>query len=96
MSSCSFSVTVVSPQGLHARPATSIVKLLKNFESSVSFTFNGETVNAKSVMNLLLLAAGKDSEIHVTVEGSDAESLKAKLIEVFEKGFMECCDGGKN
>ncbi|SCA58511.1 Phosphocarrier protein HPr [Chlamydiales bacterium SCGC AB-751-O23] len=94
MKKFSFAVTVTSPQGLHTRPATFIVKLLKGFSSTVTFTFNGETVNAKSVMNILLLAADQNSKIEVTVEGSDADLLKESLIKVFEQGFMERCNGG--
>lgn len=86
---CQFEVTVKNGLGLHARPATALVKKLKAFQSNVSFTYNGETVNAKSVMNILLLAAAQHAKLEVLVEGSDAEEVKAQILETFEQGFGE-------
>ncbi|CCB87370.1 MULTISPECIES: HPr family phosphocarrier protein [Parachlamydia] len=84
-----FQVHVKNSMGLHTRPATVIVKLLQNCKSSVHFTCRKETVNAKSVLGILMLAAPKNSKIIVTVDGGDAEQTKFKLIEAFENKFWE-------
>jgi phosphocarrier protein len=75
--------------GLHARPATAIVKLLQETKSSVSFTYQNETINAKSIMSILMLAAAKNSVIKVDIEGDDAEEVMNKLSLAFQQGFGE-------
>lgn len=75
--------------GLHTRPAASIVKLLQPRKSSVSFTHKHETINARSIMSILMLAARKNSIIEVTVEGDDAELTMEHLSQAFEMEFGE-------
>ncbi|MBI5345682.1 MAG: HPr family phosphocarrier protein [Chlamydiae bacterium] len=75
--------------GLHIRPATAIVKLLQNTKSSVFFGYNNQMVNARSIMHILMLAAKKNSQIQVVIEGSDAKETMNLLIKAFEKGFGE-------
>lgn len=82
-------VKVKNPSGLHTRPATTIVSLLRKCKSQVSFTYKQETVNAKSILSLLMLAAPKNSRITITVEGEDAEETMMKLTETFDKQFGE-------
>lgn len=82
-------VQVKNMMGLHTRPATSIVKLLQNCKSDVSFTYRHETVNAKSILSILMLAATKNSKITITVDGEDAEVTMNKLISAFENQFGE-------
>ncbi len=75
--------------GLHARPATTIVQLLQPFSSTVFFTYKKETVNAKSILGILLLAVKKNSHIMVTIEGEDAPEVMDRLTEAFENCFGE-------
>lgn len=75
--------------GLHTRPATVIVKELRNTKSSVFFTHKKETINAKSILSILLLAAQKNAQITITVEGEDAEMTMNRLVEMFENQFGE-------
>lgn len=82
-------VRIKNALGLHARPATVIVKLLQEATSSVSFTYRKETINAKSIMSILMLAATKNSLITVTVEGEDASTMMDKIIAAFENRFGE-------
>jgi phosphocarrier protein len=82
-------VQVKNQMGLHTRPATFIVKLLQNCKSDVRFTHKQETVNAKSILSILMLAACKNSKITIEVEGEDADSTMQKLIEAFENKFGE-------
>lgn len=84
-----FKVKVKNVMGLHTRPATTIVKLLQNCKSNVSFLYKQQTVNAKSILSILMLAAKKNSNITICVEGEDAFSTQQKLIEAFENRFGE-------
>jgi phosphocarrier protein HPr len=82
-------VRVKNDLGLHTRPATVIVKLLQNCKCDVSFTLKRETINAKSILSILMLAAKKNSNITVSVEGETAAEVMDKLEAVFENGFGE-------
>jgi phosphocarrier protein len=82
-------VKVKNALGLHARPATVIAKLLQGSRSNVSFTYRKESVNARSIMSVLMLAATKNSQIQIDVEGEDAEEVMAKLISAFHDKFGE-------
>lgn len=75
--------------GIHTRPATTIVKLLQNCKCNVLFTYKRETVNAKSILSILMLAAKKNSSITITCEGGDAEETMKKLMEAFDNEFGE-------
>ena len=72
-------VTVKSKQGLHARPAALFVQLANKFESTVSVKKGKETVNGKSIMGILMLAAGHGSQITIEANGNDAEAAIAEL-----------------
>jgi len=82
-------VKVQNSLGLHIRPAAAIVKLLQNSKSKILFTYKNETVNAKSIMSILMLAAKKNAPITICVEGDDAKIVMDKLINGFDKGFGE-------
>lgn len=82
-------VKVKNPLGLHTRPATIIVKMLQNSKSQVFFTHKKETINAKSILSILMLAAKKNSNITITVEGEDAQEVLNQLNEAFDNKFGE-------
>ncbi|HSX25737.1 MAG TPA: HPr family phosphocarrier protein [Chlamydiales bacterium] len=82
-------VKVKNSLGLHTRPAAAIVKLLQPRKSSVFFTYKNETINARSIMSILMLAAKKNALIVVTVEGEDAEATVEHLAAAFELEFGE-------
>jgi phosphocarrier protein len=82
-------VRIKNALGLHARPATVIAKLLQNTSSAVSFTYRKETVNAKSIMSILMLAATKNSLITIIVDGEDAGETMQKIVDAFENRFGE-------
>jgi phosphocarrier protein len=82
-------VKVKNALGLHARPATAIVKLLQGTSAAVSFTYRKETINAQSIMSILTLAATKNSQIIIEVEGKDADEIMKRLVDAFDKKFGE-------
>ncbi len=82
-------VKVKNSLGLHTRPAASIVKLLQPSKSSVHFTFKHETINARSIMSILMLAARKNSVIEITVDGEDSETTMLNLVKAFDLEFGE-------
>ena len=82
-----YNAKVRNELGLHARPATTIVKILQNVKSNVSFTHGGETINAKSLLSILMLAVTKNSKIKVVIEGDDAQDVYDKLHNAFENKF---------
>ena len=82
-------VQVKNQLGLHTRPAIEIVKLLQTSKSHVSFTHKHETINAKSILSILMIAAQKDAEITITAEGEDAKKTIDQLVTAFEEGFGE-------
>lgn len=82
-------VQVKNSMGLHTRPATTIVKILQNFKCNVHFKCRKETINAKSILNILILAAQKNSKITIIADGVDADEALAKLVEAFENHFWE-------
>ena len=82
-------VKVKNPLGLHTRPAAVIVKMLQPLKSSVWFTYKSETINARSIMSILMLAAKKNSQIELTIEGEDAEVTMKMLVKAFEEQFGE-------
>ena len=82
-------VQVKNAMGLHTRPATAIVKLLRNRKSDVLFTYKQETVNAKSILSILMLAVKKNARLMITVDGDDAEDTMRYLLEAFANKFGE-------
>ena len=78
MAKQSKTLTILNEVGLHARPASMIVKCLLKFQSDVFIEKDGRRVNGKSIMGILMLAAGKGSQIRVEADGPDAqEALNA-------------------
>ena len=80
-------VLVKNSTGLHARPATLLVKKASSFKSDISLEFNGKKANVKSLIGVLSLGVSKDATVKVTASGDDetlaAEEI-AKLIETLE------------
>jgi phosphocarrier protein len=82
-------VKVKNSLGLHTRPAAAIVKLLQPRKSTVLFTYKDETINARSIMSILMLAAKKNAQITITIDGEDAEVAMDLLCRAFEEEFGE-------
>jgi len=71
-------ITITNRRGIHARPAAMFVKTAARFQSEVFVEKDGERINGKSIMGLMMLAAGPGSRIRLEAQGSDApEALSA-------------------
>lgn len=82
-------VRVKNNLGIHTRPATAIVKLLHRCKSEVTFTHKKDTINAKSILSILMLALHKNAQVTITVEGDDSSDVMEKLLKAFETHFGE-------
>ena len=80
---------IINRLGLHARAAAQLVKLANQFGSEIMIEKDGESVNAKSIMGILMLAAVCGSEITVNIEGSDSEEAMIAIEEMVKDGFGE-------
>lgn len=81
--------TIINALGLHARAAAQLVQAANRFQSEVQVAKDGTSVNGKSIMGVLTLAAAKGSRITVSCEGPDAEAALATLGALVEGGFGE-------
>jgi phosphocarrier protein HPr len=81
--------TIKNKLGLHARAANMVVQAASNFESTITVNKDGIEANAKSIMGLLLLAAGRGSKIVVRAEGKDAKEAIKELGKLIEGKFGE-------
>ena len=87
--SASREVTVTNKLGVHARPAAMFVKAANRFESEIMVEKDGERVNGKSIMGLMMLAAGQGSTLVITATGRDAEAAVRELETLFQRKFDE-------
>ncbi len=72
-------VTILNKTGLHARPAAVFVQVANKFESEISVKKGKQKVNGKSIMGILMLAAGQGQQVTIYAEGVDAEQAVNEL-----------------
>lgn len=82
-------VTIINKLGLHARAASKLVNHASQFESDVYIDKEGNRVNAKSIMGVMMLAASKGTEILLEVEGSDEQACLEAIIQLINNRFDE-------
>lgn len=82
-------LTIVNKLGLHARPAAMFVKVSSAWNSEIWVEKDDEQVNGKSIMGLMMLAAGCGAKISVSAEGPDEEQAMAALEQLVAGGFSE-------
>ena len=82
-------LTIINKSGIHARPAAMFVKIANRFGSDIFVEKDGERINGKSIMGLMLLAAGCGSRLKVTVTGADAADMVKALEELIARKFDE-------
>ena len=82
-------ITIINKLGLHARAAAKFVQTAAGFQSDVTVFSNNREVNGKSIMGIMMLAAGKGKEVRITTVGTDEEDAIAALIDLIENRFGE-------
>ena len=82
-------LTIVNKLGIHARPAAMFVKLATRFKCDIFVEKDGEKVNGKSIMGLMMLAAGPGSRLRVHAEGEDASQAVSALEALVASKFNE-------
>ena len=83
------SVTVRNELGLHARAAARFVQLATRFESQIRIGHEAKMMDGKSILGVLLLAAGCGTALMITADGSDEEAAVETLARLVESGFSE-------
>ena len=82
-------LVILNRYGLHARPAAMFVKTSNRFKAEVWVEKDGEEVNGKSIMGLMMLAAGHGSKLKVSAAGSDAEKFLDEIEQLVASRFNE-------
>jgi len=85
----SVEIEISNKLGLHARAAAQLVRLANRFRSDIKIIKTNHTVDAKSIMGILLLAASKGTVITLTAEGGDEEEAVPAIVDLFNKKFGE-------
>jgi len=82
-------ITIINKLGLHARAAAKLVTLASSYASSIKISRNGQEINGKSIMGVMMLAASKGTEIQLIAEGDDEHEAIEKLTELINNRFGE-------
>jgi phosphocarrier protein len=82
-------VEIVNERGLHARASAKFVRLAAGFDAEVQVSKDGSTVDARSIMGLMMLAAGPGCVIEITAEGPEATQAVEALVELVANRFDE-------
>ncbi|URI10601.1 HPr family phosphocarrier protein [Aquincola tertiaricarbonis] len=82
-------LTISNKLGLHARASAKLTKLAASFASEVFLTRNGRRVNAKSIMGVMMLAAGMGTELELDVEGPDEQAAVDAIVALVNDKFGE-------
>ena len=82
-------ITIINKLGLHARAASKLVSKASGFQSDVFIDKQGNRVNAKSIMGVMMLAAGKGTKVILEVDGSDEEDCMEAMIHLINSRFGE-------
>jgi len=82
-------ITIINKLGLHARAASKLVSKASQFESDVWIDKQGDRVNAKSIMGVMMLAASKGTEVVLEVEGSDEKDCLEAIVRLINDRFDE-------
>ena len=81
--------TISNKLGLHARPSAQLTQTASRFTSDIHIARNGRRVNAKSIMGVMMLAAGQGSTVTVDAQGEDAEAALQAIGQLIADGFGE-------
>jgi phosphocarrier protein len=82
-------VTIINKYGLHARAAARFVSTANAFSSAISMGKNGQLINGKSIMSVMMLAAGKGTELELQIEGDDEQAAFDAITGLINNYFDE-------
>ena len=82
-------VTIINKLGLHARAAAKLVSTASGYASQVFLDKNGERINGKSIMGVMMLAASQGTPLILSVEGEDEEQAMTAIVKLIEDKFGE-------
>ena len=82
-------ITIVNRLGLHARAAAKLVQTLHEHDANAFITYRGKEINAKSIMGVMMLAAGLGAELTLRTEGPDETAAMASMVDLIERKFDE-------
>jgi phosphocarrier protein len=82
-------ITVINRLGLHARPAAMFVRIASRYRSEIWVEKEGEQINGKSIMGLMMLAAGQGSKLLIRCEGPDADKAMEEIEDLINRRFNE-------
>ena len=82
-------LTVSNRLGLHARATAKLVQVLSGFRCNATLAAKGREVNAKSIMGVMLLAAGQGTPVTVRIDGEDEAAAMQEVVSLFERRFDE-------
>jgi len=80
---------IVNKLGLHARASAKLTQVASSFQCEVWLSRNGRRVNAKSIMGVMMLAAGKGASVTIDAQGADADAALAALLKLIADKFDE-------
>ncbi len=86
---CAVMVTIVNELGLHARPATALADIAAKYTASVRVRKGDDDVDGKSIMEIMMLAATKGTQLELVCEGEDAKACAEDLKALVARGFDE-------
>lgn len=89
MSAVSRTVTICNARGLHARASAKLVKAAGEFDAEIQVGKDGQFVDARSIMGLLMLGAGIGSQVEIQAEGTDAQAALEAVVALIEARFDE-------
>lgn len=81
--------TITNKLGIHARPAAQFVKTANKFDAEITVEKDGEEIDGKSIMGLMMLAAGHGSVLTITTDGQDADSSLKAIGDLIGRNFEE-------
>ena len=82
-------IEIVNKLGLHARASAKLTQTASRFKSEIWLSRNGRRVNAKSIMGVMMLAAGKGSRVEIDTVGEDADAALSALVDLIRDKFGE-------
>ena len=82
-------ITIINKLGLHARAAAKLATLARSFHSEIQLEKEGHCVNAKSIMGIMMLAAGQGTQLNLQIDGEDEASAATALTGLIQDRFGE-------